>query len=82
MPDSREDNPADGVPMTLAEAAELRDSLTELINEAGGHALAEATRPVPRCGVCGAAGTALTAGCPDGGWRCADRLACAAGAAS
>ena len=35
---------------------------------------------LPRCGVCGAAGTALTAGGPDGGWRCADRRACAAGA--
>ena len=33
MPDSREDNPADGVPMTLAEAAELRDSLSSLIAE-------------------------------------------------
>ena len=35
---------------------------------------------LPRCGVCGAAGTALTAGGPDGGWRCASRLGCAAGA--
>ena len=33
MPDSREANPADGVPMTLAEAAELRDSLSSLIAE-------------------------------------------------